>query len=110
MNKIVYLIVANNQNYKIGITTQRNLNRRIKTLQTGNSDKLEVVKTYPTNYASLIERTLHREFSTKKINGEWFNLSVSDVLTFEDKCRNIENNINILKNQDNDYILKMLKI
>ena len=110
MDKIVYLIVSNNQNYKIGITTKKNLTKRLKTLQTGNSDKLEIVKTYQTNYASLIERTLHREFATKKINGEWFNLSISDVLTFEDKCRIIENNINILKDQNNDYIIKMLKI
>lgn len=110
MDKLVYLIVSDNEKYKIGITSKRNLQKRLKTLQTGNSEKLEILKTHISDYASLIEKTLHREFATKKLNGEWFDLSLSDVLTFEDRCCNIEKNINLLKDQNNDYILKQIKI
>jgi len=107
---VIYLIHANNTDYyKIGITSSKNLNNRVRNLQTGSSEQLIVLKTYNTNYASIIEKTLHREFSSKSVMGEWFNLNINDVLTFEERCGTIEKNINLLKNQNNDYILKITK-
>jgi predicted GIY-YIG superfamily endonuclease len=110
MGKLVYLIASDSGKYKIGITTTKNLDKRIKQLQTGNSEQLHVVKTYCTEYASMVEKTLHREFTTKKLMGEWFDLEIEDVLTFDQRCSRIENGIQILKEQNNDYILKLLKI
>jgi len=110
MGKLVYLIASESGKYKIGITTTKNLDKRIKQLQTGNSEYLHVIKTYSTDYAAIIERTLHREFTTKKLMGEWFDLGIEDVLTFDERCCRIENGIKILKEQNNDYILKILKI
>jgi hypothetical protein len=108
---IIYLIHANNTDrYKIGITSSKNLNNRLKNLQTGCSDQLIILKTYITEYASLIEKTLHRELGIKQVHGEWFELNINDVLTFESRCSTIEKNINLLKNQNNDYILKILKV
>ena len=109
--KIIYLINADNsERYKIGITSRKNLNHRLRNLQTGCSDKLNVIKTYETDYASLIEKTLHREFAAKQLMGEWFFLEINDVLKFEERCKIINNSIELLKNVKNDFILKTLHI
>jgi hypothetical protein len=113
MKDIVYLIKTNiptEEKYKIGITTEGGLQRRVKNLQTGASSELMVITTYKTKYASLIEKTLHRQYNHKKIIGEWFQLSDEEVFTFTKTCTNIENNIILLKEQNNDYILRILKI
>jgi hypothetical protein len=107
-NRLVYLIRSDDK-YKIGVSTKKNLVNRIKNLQTGNSGKIEVLKTFESEFATLIEKTLHREFVTKKLVGEWFELSIDEVLTFEQRCVTITNNINLLKNQNNYYILKTIK-
>jgi hypothetical protein len=107
--KIIYLIRSGDK-YKIGISTTKNINNRVKNLQTGNSDKVEILKVFESEYANLIEKTLHREFITKKLIGEWFELSINEVLTFEQRCITITNNIELLKKENNYYILKTLKI
>jgi len=109
MSKLVYLLSTSDGEYKIGISTTKNLKKRIKTLETGNSSKIELVNTYISELSSLIERTLHREFGHKKIKGEWFDLSIDEVLTFSERCNIIESNINKLKEQDNYYIINLLK-
>ena len=108
MKDIIYLINADEDRYKIGISSEKGLRTRIKNLQTGASCELQLIFTYKTKYASLIEKTLHRQFQTKKIIGEWFQLTNQEVLTFVETCSNIENNIKILEEQNNYYILKTL--
>jgi len=107
--KIIYLIRSGDK-YKIGVSTTKNINNRVKNLQTGNSEKVEILKVFESEYANLIEKTLHREFITKKLIGEWFELSIDEVLTFEQRCITITNNIELLKKENNYYILKRLKI
>jgi len=107
--KIIYLIRSGDK-YKIGVSTTKNINNRVKNLQTGNSEKVEILKVFESEYANLIEKTLHREFITKKLIGEWFELSIDEVLTFEQRCVTITNNIELLKKENNYYILKRLKI
>ena len=109
MKDIIYLINADEDRFKIGITTEKGLTTRIKHLQTGSSSELRLITTYKTKYASLIEKTLHRQFQSKKIIGEWFQLTAQEVFTFTETCSNIENNIKILEEQNNHYILKTLK-
>jgi len=55
--KSVYLIRGNDGKYKIG--TAKDPKRRIIQLQTGNSDKLELIDTYPSEIARRIETVLH---------------------------------------------------
>jgi len=47
--KSVYLIRGNDGKYKIGIA--KNPKKRIKQLQTGNSDELTLIETYPSEKA-----------------------------------------------------------
>lgn len=108
MKDIIYLINADEDRYKIGITSEKGISNRLKNLQTGSSCELRLVTTYKTKYASIIEKTLHRQFQSKKIIGEWFQLTTQEVFTFIETCSNIENNIKILAEQNNDYILKTL--
>lgn len=109
MKNIVYLINGDNNSYKIGITTEKRLNSRVKQLQTGSSAELRLITTYKSEYASLIEKTLHRELAPNNLVGEWFELTSDQVFTFKDRCNKIETNIKLLKDQNNDYILKLLK-
>lgn len=109
MKNIVYLINGDDNRYKIGITTEKRLSNRIKQLQTGSSCELRLITTYKSEYASLIEKTLHRELTPNHLVGEWFELNTDQVFTFTDRCNKIETNINLLKEQNNHYILKLLK-
>jgi predicted GIY-YIG superfamily endonuclease len=97
MKKYVYLISdSNTYNYKIGISN--NPERRVKTLQTGNDNKLKIVHKIICEYYSDVEKALHNRYKFNKINGEWFELSNDDVISFPQYCQNIDNNIKIVKN------------
>ena len=100
--KSVYLIRNNDSKYKIGIAT--NPNKRIKQLQTGNSDELKIIETYKSKNASKIETTLHNQYSFKRKIGEWFELSVEEEVNFIMACKRIDETINLLKKMDNIFI------
>jgi hypothetical protein len=72
----VYVIQAGPY-YKIGVS--RKVSRRIRQLSTLPPFDLELVCTIKTDDMFALERTLHEKFSSKRINGEWFSLSDSDV-------------------------------
>jgi len=101
--KYIYLILSlENSYYKIGVS--RCPQKRIKQLQTGNSSELKLIETYQSEYADLIEKTLHRRYSYLKKEGEWFNLSVENEVSFKKECQQIEENILILKKSGNVFI------
>jgi predicted GIY-YIG superfamily endonuclease len=63
---------------KIGVTS--NIERRIKALQTGNPNKIELLfveyRTNPTK----AERYLHKCFAKKRQEGEWFeDLTLNEI-------------------------------
>jgi predicted GIY-YIG superfamily endonuclease len=91
----VYLIVNEEGKYKIGFT-ERKTEKRIKELQTGSHSLMTVVQEYETDNARQIETIMHRFMRSKKINGEWFELTNEDVLNFKDKCAQIDTNIKYL--------------
>lgn len=99
--KKVYLL-RTNEFYKIGITN--NLNKRVKQLQTGNSEKIELISFYESEYANKIEKSLHNKYSYVKKEGEWFTLSVLDEIEFINECRRIEKNIKTLIDAGNEFI------
>lgn len=104
--KKVYLIKAESSNYKIG--TSKHPSKRVKQLQTGNEETLELINSFESKYASLIETTLHRQFSHLKKCGEWFDLSLEDEINFIENCKKLEKNFSLLDNDENFFIKKML--
>lgn len=107
MKDLVYLIEAQGcERYKIGITTQSGLDRRVKALQTGNSDRLVVLKVIISIHASMIEKTMHRNHKSKNNSGEWFSLTIEDIYNFESECNKIIDGINVLVELGNPFIIK----
>lgn len=97
----VYLL-RSNENYKIGIA--KDVNKRIKQLQTGNPYKIELIGSYESMHASKIETTLHNQYSHEREMGEWFTLSLREEINFINECERIENNIKILNDLGNNFI------
>jgi len=81
--------------FKIGRT--KNINKRIKQLQTGSSGELVLVDKFESNYASKLESYLHNIYSAYNISGEWFDLSYSDVSKFKLICETMEKNYLLLE-------------
>lgn len=100
--KFVYLIRGNNGKYKIGIAKEPK--RRIKQLQTGNSDELTIIETYQSENASKIETALHNRYSHLQNVGEWFDLSINEEVKFINLCKQIDYIINDLRDMGNIFI------
>jgi len=101
--KYIYLIQSLEEGYyKIGVS--KNPQRRIKELQTGNSSPLKLIETYQSEYADKIERTLQRRYSHLNKEGEWFDMSIEEEVTFVKNCKAIEENLVFLKKNDNVFI------
>ena len=64
-------------NYKIGITS--NIKKRIKQLQTGNSNRLQLVCYIKNDNVYNLEKELHNHFKDKLVFGEWYNLNLDDI-------------------------------
>jgi len=101
--KYVYLIQSlEDSRYKIGVS--KHPKTRIKQLQTGNSSELKLVESYQSEFAYQIEKTLQRRYSYLKKEGEWFDMSVSNEVSFLNECKKIEETIAVLKNSGNVFI------
>jgi hypothetical protein len=101
--KYVYLIKSLESGYyKIGFS--KNPIRRLRTLQTGNSSKLKLIETYQSDYANMIEKTLQRRYKYCKKEGEWFDLSLIDEISFKDECQKLNESYILLKKSNNVFI------
>jgi hypothetical protein len=89
--------------YKIGFT-RRKVENRIKEFKTGNSSDFEIIHVYESKWGTKIESILHSMFKTKSINGEWFNLTYSDVESFIYECEKIHNTLEFMS-RENTYII-----
>ena len=87
----VYLLSCGEEQkrYKIGYT-KNDVTLRVKQLKTGNSEELKVERIYKTKWGTKIESILHRNYSSNRISGEWFELSDSQVENFLENCKNLE--------------------
>ncbi|GHB26471.1 GIY-YIG nuclease family protein [Salinicola rhizosphaerae] len=76
-----YFIVENEDNdeFRIKIGFSKNPEKRIRTLQTGNSRKLAIMGWLEKGDAFL-EKRLHRKYEPYRLNGEWFSIEPCDVL------------------------------
>jgi hypothetical protein len=100
----VYLLKTENSDtplYKIGYTANSVENRR-KASQTGCPYKVIIVSTYQSEYAKIIENTLHNMYIHKNTNGEWFELDFYEEVNFKKICEKYHNIQKIINNHDND--------
>jgi hypothetical protein len=74
--KYVYLISKGNNHYKIGITS--NLKSRLSQIRTVEPRAL-LLHFFGADDALRAERILHKNYISKNVGGEWFNLSISDI-------------------------------
>ena len=107
MNKqgYIYLLenkIGNEKTYKIGYT--KNLDKRLKQLETGNPGEMNIIKNFKTNCGYILEFSIHRFYNKNKIKNEWFNLSEEQVNNFILQCEISENNIEMIKD---NYFFKM---
>jgi len=99
MLRTLYLIRSTSPDgeifYKIGFTKQV-VSSRVKQLQTGNPNKLDVVCTYQSKYTTGIEAILHRVYNQSHIHLEWFRLDDEQVAQFLVNCVKCEKNLEVL--------------
>lgn len=89
--------------YKIG-ATRGDVNRRLKTLQTGNSGELFIEKIHETKHPFIVENILHNRLMHKQMINEWYDLELEDVIKFTKNCDEIEEIIEVMK--DNPFFKK----
>jgi hypothetical protein len=76
-NKQSVYLITDGEFVKIGISS--NLEERLKSLQIGNARKLKVLFNFELENAVEMEQELQKEFSTKKLIGELFDLTPKDI-------------------------------
>ena len=99
----VYLIGEENEEnkYKIGSTKCKDINKRLKQLQTGNSNPLFIKSYFETSRPFRLESMLHNKFKEYNVIGEWFELNDENIKKFKEECERYQNIIDILK--ENPY-------
>lgn len=101
--KYIHLIQSlENSYYKIGVS--KHPKKRIKELQTGNSSELKLIEVYQSEFAHQIEKTMQRRYTHLKKEGEWFDLSIANEVSFIKECQQIEENMVFLKKNGNVFI------
>lgn len=68
-------VIGTRDKQKIGIS--KDVNRRLKSLQTGNPEILNIHHTIQIepSRVRLLERMIHKEFSYMRLKGEWFDMT-----------------------------------
>ncbi|MGL6198686.1 MAG: GIY-YIG nuclease family protein [Lachnospiraceae bacterium] len=82
-DSVVYFIKAENGLVKIGCTA--NLEQRIRALSSMSPCKLELIHAIRSDEHYKLERKFHEEFESKRIHGEWFDLSAVELMAVKDR-------------------------
>ena len=79
MQKYVYIIGSQCPPYKVGISADPR--SRLKALQTGHPEKLQIHYQVATDAAQtrLLETVIHRHIKFHRTHGEWFNINLTDL-------------------------------
>lgn len=104
----VYLIcseIEGKRLYKIGYT-RRDINKRIREFKTGNASEFYLIDSFESKWGTKIEAQLHKFYKSKKISGEWFDLSKEDVEKFIPHCESIHFNLDLISTQNTYYLDK----
>lgn len=77
----LYIIGNSTDRQKIGFSAD--VEKRLKSLQTGNPDKLFIHhKILCNGNHREMERKIHNELSYKRLSGEWFNLTPEEASNY----------------------------
>lgn len=76
MIKFIY-VIQSKKRFKIGVANDSK--QRLRTLQTGNADKLDLIMNSMSTNAREVEAKIHRKLGHKRISGEWFELDKQDL-------------------------------
>jgi len=100
----VYLMgeFVDNGRFKIGIT-KNSVEKRIKELQTGNSNEIFLVNKYETDNYRKVEGMLHRKFGTSRAIGEWFDLTHEQVVSFTEEAEKADQLVSLLLRDNHFY-------
>lgn len=79
----LYLIKCQ-QYYKIGVASD--VESRLAQLSTGNPFPLKVEIVYKFDNADIVERAIHQKLKSKRVRGEWFELSYDDTVELHKLC------------------------
>lgn len=87
----IYLIRnTGNQNCKIGYTFKMTCDDRLRELQCGSSDSLEVLAMVHVSIVGRVVEMVKQQFAGKRVSGSWFALDARDIIDFEATCRKQE--------------------
>jgi predicted GIY-YIG superfamily endonuclease len=101
--KYVYLIQSlENSYYKIGVS--KHPQKRLKQNQTGNPSPTKLIEVYQSEFANQIEKIIQRRYAYLRKEGEWFDLSIAEEVSFIENCKDIENTIIFLRMSNNVFI------
>lgn len=73
-------------NYKIGITKNKDINKRLKSLKTGSDGELLLINKYLSKHYKKIEKKFHIKYNSKRVTGEWFCLNDEEAMNFSKDC------------------------
>jgi len=76
---LLYVITDGTYN-KIGVTSPKNMNVRLRTLQGGNARKLKCIFSVESSNATTYEKRLHKYFRQDREEGEWFSTSSKAII------------------------------
>lgn len=97
----VYLL-CDGEKFKIGMTKQKDINKRIQELQTGNPNEIWLHSYYECDNPLKVEQMMHCKNNISHVKNEWFDLTVDQVLNFKKDCAWCDNALKALK--DNPFI------
>lgn len=94
LDKMEYLYIVKegiHKSYKIG--RSYDVDQRIKTLQTSNSNKLSLINKYECRDCVILETKIHNNLKHKKLIGEWFYLEDNELNICIETIHNLINHI-----------------
>lgn len=83
--------------FKIGVT-KRDVNERLKEIQTCTAGDVFVCQTFESENPYKLESILHRKYSSKRLTNEWFDLDSDDLKSFIPNCVKYEKIFKSLEN------------
>lgn len=104
----VYLILEidsyGGETHKIGIS-KNPAEKRLKQLQTGNPNKIEILKVYESKNYKRVEQWLHSKYSLNKTlaENEWFKLTDEQIIGFLTTCKRADETIELLLKENSFF-------
>jgi DNA modification methylase len=79
-NGSIYFIKHKNVSpIKIGFSNNANPYLRIESYKTGSPYGIDVLGFFSVKNAAEVEKKLHKKYQNKRVNGEWFDITIDDV-------------------------------